>query len=116
MAEQDPTALVVRALEDVKGVDIVCMDVRGITTITDWMVIASGNSDRHVKSLADNVLNAARAAGVRPLGIEGERDGEWVLIDLGDVIAHVMLPRVRDFYKLEKLWDHAGDSDQHAGG
>ena len=116
MAEQEPTALVVRALEDVKGVDIVCMDVRGITTITDWMVIASGNSDRHVKSLADNVLNAARAAGVRPLGIEGERDGEWVLIDLGDVIAHVMLPRVRDFYKLEKLWDHAGDSDQHAGG
>ena len=116
MAEQDPTALVVRALEDVKGVDIVCMDVRGITTITDWMVIASGNSDRHVKSLADTVLNAARAAGVRPLGIEGERDGEWVLIDLGDVIAHVMLPRVRDFYKLEKLWDHAGDSDQHAGG
>ena len=116
MAEQDPTALVVRALEDVKGVDIVCMDVRGITTITDWMVIASGNSDRHVKSLADNVLNAARAAGVRPLGIEGERDGEWVLIDLGDVIAHVMLPRVRDFYQLEKLWDHAGDSDQHAGG
>ena len=116
MAEQDPTALVVRALEDVKGVDIVCMDVSGITTITDWMVIASGNSDRHVKSLADNVLNAARAAGVRPLGIEGERDGEWVLIDLGDVIAHVMLPRVRDFYKLEKLWDHAGDSDQHAGG
>ena len=116
MAEQEPTALVVRALEDVKGVDIICMDVRGITTITDWMVIASGNSDRHVKSLADNVLNAARAAGVRPLGIEGERDGEWVLIDLGDVIAHVMLPRVRDFYKLEKLWDHAGDSDQHAGG
>ena len=116
MAEQDPTALVVGALEDVKGVDILCMDVRGITTITDWMIIASGNSDRHVKSLADSVLNAARAAGIRPLGIEGERDGEWVLIDLGDVIAHVLLPRVRDISKREKLWDHAGDSDQHAGG
>lgn len=115
MTELDPTALVVGALDDLKGVDILCMDVRGITTITDWMVLASGNSDRHVKSLADNVLQTARKAGLPVLGIEGEKDGEWVLIDLGDVIAHVMLPRVRDFYKLEKLWDHAGDGDQQSG-
>ena len=108
--------IVVAALEDLKGVDIVSMDVRGITTITDWMVIVSGTSDRHVKSLADSVLRAAKEAGVEVLGTEGEREGEWVLLDLGEVIVHVMLPRVRDFYKLERLWDQAGESDRHAGG
>lgn len=117
MAEAQPTT-VVAALEDLKGVDIVTMDVRGVTTITDWMVIASGTSDRHVKSLADSVLRSAKDAGVSVLGIEGEKDGEWVLIDLGEVIVHVMLPRVRDFYKLEKLWDQDTDTgtDRHAGG
>ena len=115
MAEAQPE-MVVAALEDLKGVDIVSMDVRGITTITDWMVIASGNSDRHVKSLADNVLRVAKEAGVEVLGLEGEREGEWVLVDLGDVIVHVMLPRVRDFYKLERLWDQAGEPDWHTGG
>lgn len=116
MLEVQP-ATTVAALEDLKGVDIVCMDVRGITTITDWMVIASGTSDRHVKSLADSVLRAAKDAGTGVLGVEGEQEGEWVLIDLGEVIVHVMLPRVRDFYKLERLWDHQdGGSDRHAGG
>jgi ribosome-associated protein len=69
------------------------------------MVLASGNSDRHVRSIADRVVERAKAAGFRPIGVEGERDGEWVLVDLNDVLVHVMLPRVREFYGLEELWD-----------
>ena len=96
--------LIVSALEDVKAVDIKVLDVRGKTTITDLMVIASGTSDRHVKALADSVVVQAKQAGVMPLGVEGERDGEWILVDLADAVVHVMLPRARDFYNLEKLW------------
>lgn len=114
MAEKTTAERVIAALEDLKGVDIQCLDVRGVTTITDWMVIASGNSDRHVKALADSVLKQARDDGMQVLGMEGEKEGEWVLIDIGEVIAHVMLPRVRDFYKLEKLWSHGEDADRKA--
>lgn len=96
--------LVIDALQDMKGVDIHALDVRGLTTITDFMVIASGTSDRHVKSLARNVLDQACAAGVKPMGVEGEQEGEWVLVDLRDVLAHIMRPQARDFYNLEKLW------------
>ena len=96
---------VTTALDDMKAANVRVLDVRGLTDIADTMVIASGNSDRHVRSIAERVVEKAKAAGFRPLGTEGERDGEWVLVDLQDVVVHVMLPRVREFYGLERLWD-----------
>jgi ribosome-associated protein len=96
---------VTSALDDMKAVNVRVLDVRALTDIVDTMVIASGNSDRHVRSIAERVVEKAKAAGFRPLGTEGERDGEWVLVDLQDVLVHVMLPRVREFYGLERLWD-----------
>ncbi|MDE1888593.1 MAG: ribosome silencing factor [Gammaproteobacteria bacterium] len=99
--------LVTTALQDLKGADIRALDVRGLTALMDFMVIASGASDRHVKSLARNVQDEARRAGVKPMGVEGEAEGEWVLVDLRDVVVHVMRPQVRDFYNLEKLWSIA---------
>ena len=97
--------LLCAALEDGKAEDMNVLDVRGMTTITDWMVIVSGRSDRHVKALADAVVEAGKVAGCRPAGVEGTQQGEWVLVDFRDVLVHVMLPRVRAFYNLEKLWD-----------
>lgn len=96
--------VVVEALEEVKAQDIHVIDVRDKTSVTDIMVIASGTSTRQVRSLANNVAVKAKENGVTPLGTEGEVDGEWVLVDLGDVVVHVMVPHVRDFYNLEKLW------------
>ena len=93
------------ALDDMKAVNVRVIDVRGVTDIADCMVVASGNSDRHVRSIADRVIERAKAGGFKPYGREGERDGEWVLVDLNDVIVHVMLPRVREFYGLESLWE-----------
>src|SRR6266481_8284565 len=97
--------LVTAALDDMKAANVRVLDVRGLTDIVDTMVIASGNSDRHVRSIAERVVEKAKAAGFRPLGTEGARDGEWVLVDLQDILVHVMLPRVREFYGLEDLWD-----------
>lgn len=101
--------VVTAALDDMKAVNVKVLDVRGLTDIADTMIIASGNSDRHVKSIADRVIEDAKKSGFRPLGKEGERDGEWVLVDLQDIILHVMLPRVREFYGLERLWDNGGE-------
>jgi ribosome-associated protein len=100
-------SIVTAALEDMKAVNIKQLDVRGLTDIADTMMIASGNSDRHVRSIAERVVEQAKAAGFRSLGIEGARDAEWVLVDLQDILVHVMLPRVREFYALEKLWESA---------
>ena len=96
--------IVVDALEELKALDIRALDVRGLTDITDTMVVASGTSDRHVRSIADRVVQRCKEAGFRAYGIEGARDGEWLLVDLHDVVLHVMLPRVRQLYALEKLW------------
>ena len=92
------------ALAEMKAKDTVEIDVRGKTSIADFMVVASGTSTRHVKSVADEVVKFSKKCGVMPLGVEGEREAEWVLVDLGDVIVHVMLPRVREYYALERLW------------
>ncbi len=99
--------LVVEAIEDLKGDDITCLNVAGQTSVTDCMVIACGTSNRHVKSLADNVIDQCKKNGVRPLGVEGQDKAEWVLVDLGDVVVHLMLPATRQFYDLERLWDNA---------
>lgn len=92
------------ALDDLKALEPVFLDVRALTSVMDWLVVASGTSSRHVKSLADNVLMKAKEQGIRPLGVEGERVGEWVLVDFGDVVVHVMQPATRSFYDLERLW------------
>jgi ribosome-associated protein len=97
--------VVIDALADMKALEVKVLDVRGLTDIADFMVIASGTSDRHVRSVAQRVVERTKEAGFRPHGVEGQQDGEWVLIDLNEMIVHVMLPRVREFYGLEKLWD-----------
>lgn len=97
--------VVEHALDEMKAVNVKVLAVKKLTDITDTMIIASGNSDRHVRSIADRVVEHAKKAGFRPMGVEGERDGEWVLVDLQDVIVHIMLPKVREFYRLESLWD-----------
>lgn len=97
-------ALAEEALAEVKARDVRVLDVHDLTPLADYMVIASGTSDRHVKSLADHVIAQATAAGCPVLGVEGREGGEWVLVDLRDVVVHIMQPKARDFYKLEGLW------------
>ena len=93
-----------QALDDLKAVEPVVLDVRELSPVMDWLIVASGTSSRHVKSLSDSVIMKAKEQGVRPIGVEGERVGEWVLVDFGDVVVHVMQPAARSFYDLERLW------------
>ncbi len=101
---EDIKNAVITSLEDMKAKDIVCLDVKPLTSMADYMVVASGTSSRHVKATADRVLDDVRKLGIKPLGIEGAQASEWVLVDLNDVIVHVMMPDARRFYDLEKLW------------
>jgi len=98
------TLLVKNALEDLKANDIAVLDVQGLSSVSDVMIIATGNSSRHVKSIADNVVVQAKKQGCLPIGVEGDKDCEWVLVDLGDIVVHVMQQATRDFYQLERLW------------
>lgn len=107
MQIDDLVKTVEEALEELKAKDVVRINVRELTGVTDYMVIASGSSNRQVSALADNVVEKAKAAGVKPLGIEGKDSGEWVLVDLGDVVVHIMQPETRQFYDLERLWQSA---------
>ena len=101
--------VVIDALDDLKAINTVTLDVSQLTDVMDYMIIASGSSSRHVKSLATNVSVEAKKRGLAPLGIEGGDVGEWVLVDFGDVVVHVMLPATRDFYDLERLWEYPAD-------
>ena len=96
--------IIVEALEEKKGRDVVTMDVAAISDVTDYMIVVSGTSNRHVKALVDEVVEAAANAGVVPLGVEGRDTNEWVLVDMGDALVHVMQTETRDFYDLERLW------------
>ena len=112
-AEDRLLNIVVDAIDDMKGMDLMVIDVRDMTSITDRMVIASGTSTRHVKSIADAVALKAKQGGFPALGVEGAQAAEWVLIDLGDVVVHVMTPAIREFYALEKLWAVVGDKSEN---
>ena len=107
-------ALALDTLEEMKAKDVRVLDVRGKTSITDTMILASGTSDRHVKAMAETLAFKAKEAGEPPLGTEGFAEGEWALIDLNEVVVHIMLPKVRDFYHLERLW--GGVSPARAAG
>lgn len=104
MKSQQLQKLICKTLDANKAVDITVLDVRKLTEVTDYMIICSGTSNRHTRALADKVVEQSKQNGVRPLGVEGEQAGEWILIDLVDVVIHIMLPAVRTFYNLEKLW------------
>jgi len=104
MNSTDLQQLAHKAVDEMKGIDIVVLDVAERTSVTDWMIVVTGTSARHVKSLANEVIEKSKEAGARPIGTEGESDGNWILVDLGDVVVHVMTRESRDFYALEKLW------------
>jgi ribosome-associated protein len=98
------TVIVNEALEEVKGKNIITLDVTDISAVMDTVIVVSGSTNRQVKALSNAVIEASKKAGFQPLGVEGMDGGEWVLVDLIDVVVHIMQPAIRDFYELEKLW------------
>ncbi len=117
MQTEEILKLAVLALEDLKARDLQVLNVGELTSVTDYMVVASGTSDRHVKAMANSVVGSLKEAGHAPYGVEGAEAGQWVLVDLQDVVVHIMQPKVREFYKLEKLWDlSAIDAGTESGG
>ena len=104
MQTEQIKALVIDALEDLKAQNITALDVRGRTSVTDWMIIANGTSARHVAAVAANVEEKAKHSGLQPLGVEGRSNTDWILIDLVDIVVHVMTEQAREFYDLERLW------------
>lgn len=113
MKPEDLRDLAYNALDDIKGIDIVTIDVRPLTTIADYMLICSGRSTRHVKALADNVVVKAKEMNLRFVRTEGQRESEWILVDLGDVVVHIMVPTTRSFYALEDLWEPVKELREH---
>ena len=111
MQVEDLLKIVQDVLDDRKGQNIVTLDVRGKTSFTDYMIVVTGTSDRHLKSLCDYVVEKVKESGIKPLGIEGDLGSDWVLLDLGDIIVHAMTAQCREFYQLEKLWSVEGKSE-----
>jgi len=103
--------IVLAALEDMKAKDISVIDVRGRTSITDYMVLASATSSRQVQSVAENLVSEIKSHGGRPLGVEGEPGSDWLLVDLGDIVVHIMLPAAREYYDLERFWQTTSLTD-----
>tara|TARA_A100000164_G_C21697365_1_gene671863 strand:+ start:246 stop:626 length:381 start_codon:yes stop_codon:yes gene_type:complete len=108
--------IIINALEDIKAVDVVTITVSSLTDVMDTMIIASGNSHRQVKALANNVLSDAKNAGFFPIGVEGENSREWILIDFGDVVTNIMLPGSREFYDLDRLWSLRPENTKRIAG
>lgn len=111
MQTEELKKIVIDSLEDLKADNICVLDVKDRTSVTDLMVIASGTSNRHVKSLADNVISDVKEKGGKPLGIEGGATNDWVLVDLGEIVVHVMMPATRSFYDLERFWRDGPESE-----
>jgi ribosome-associated protein len=111
MNAEEIKTVALNALDDLKAKDVVTLDVRGLTGVTDFMVVGTGTSNRHVKSLATNVSVELKKHGCKPLGIEGGQVADWMLVDAGDVVVHVMSPEARDFYDLERLWSVPVDGE-----